>query len=63
MTEPDKQSDKELDEMIKDGYIRAKCPYCLMPLESVQISVCPYCNESIDSGKIWISLIDWEKAN
>lgn len=56
-------ADKELDEMILEGYIRATCPNCSCILESVQLVKCPTCGTGLNSKNIYVSLIDWEKAN
>jgi uncharacterized protein (UPF0212 family) len=56
-------TDEDLDNMIRDGYVRASCPKCSATLESITLTKCPICNKEIDSGSILINLIDWSKAN
>jgi len=62
-SEPEDESfDKELDKLVKDGYVWATCPKCGLFLDSIKITQCDICKTKFAKEDIIFRKVDKEKT-
>jgi hypothetical protein len=57
----DKTKDEEfatgIEELVAEGAIRALCPNCRLPLESMKVKKCEFCKKKIKKDEIIIKAL------